>query len=336
MASRGFLFRLLAPKHSLSVNRGLRRCLSVEDSSKRDLFTSQKPSRNQSQWRQRTASNKEAVTHRQPARRPRASNPSYFREQFEVNRGKIINNSLANESRGLKGDKGDSLAEQLQKNGEKLPDSCWVRVDNIPPLSSLDAILEGVQKALDAEQERGIIDLDAAWDAEKNETLPFLPPTSDEWVLKARVILSPFGRPTGWRLLFENRSIVHALLTHAKETPILCAWKRVSIKELPDKEERSVSLDQPQVTDATIRVENCPAGMNTLTLMHFFSRFDLTMTGPSIVQWHGKTKDGKVAPRTFLVNFADASWARAALREKQSAVCQGRTLRLAQFPKQIL
>lgn len=234
---------------------------------------------------------------------------------------------------------GGTLAKQLESGGEKLPQSCWVQIENIPPLSSLNAILMGVKAALDIEKGRGIIDLDASFQPEQDGILPFVSPDSEEWVLNAKVILSPFGRPTGWHLRFQNRSIVHAILTHAREAPIRCAWKRVGIKEGKGLSIEPSSISDPNeahVSEATLRVENCSDDTYESVLVRFFSRYDLTQQGASVVQWKGQTSDGKVAPRTFLVHFADASWARAALREKQSAFLKGKTLRLAQYPKQIL
>jgi hypothetical protein len=274
--------------------------------------------------------------------RPKASNPLFFKERFDV----LLKEShhvprkapLPPKTLEQQVQHGGTLAKQLESGGEKLPQSCWVQVDNIPPLSSLNAILMGVKTALDIEQERGIVDLDASWEPEEDGTIPFLPTNSEDWVLTAKIILSPFGRPTGWHLCFQNRSIVHALLTHARETPIRCAWKKVGIKQGTGVSAVSSASDPDEtlVSDATLRVENCSDDTMASTLVRFFSRYDLTQTGSSVVQWEGITIDGKVAPRTFLVHFADASWARAALREKQSAFLKGKTLRLAQYPKQIL
>jgi hypothetical protein len=277
--------------------------------------------------------------------RPKASNPLFYKERFDV---------LLKESHRIakqpppppppptlheQVQQGGTLAMQLESGGEKLPQSCWVQIENIPPLSSLNAILMGVKTALDTEQGRGIIDLDASFQPEQDGILPFVSLDTEEWVLNAKVILSPFGRPTGWHLRLQNRSIVHALLTHAREAPIRCAWKRVGIKEGKGVSVEPSSISDPNeahVSEATLRVENCSDDTYEWVLVRFFSRYDLNQEGASVVQWKGETSDGKVAPRTFLVHFADASWARAALREKQSAFLKGKTLRLAQYPKQIL
>jgi len=71
-------------------------------------------------------------------------------------------------------------------------------------------------------------------------------------------------------------------------------------------------------------------------LINIFSRYDLKPSGTPIVQWHIEKHDKTNVPRTFLVHFADASWARAAVREQQSCLLKGKELRLAQFPKQLL
>jgi hypothetical protein len=94
------------------------------------------------------------------------------------------------------------------------------------------------------------------------------------------------------------------------------------------------------VSDATLRIENCSHDTTTYDLTNMFSRFDLAVrlssSLPSIHEWKGTTPEGRLAPPgTFLVHFADASWARAALREKQGMIFKGRQLRLAQYPRQI-
>ena len=154
---------------------------------------------------------------------------------------------------------------------------------------------------------------------------------------------------------FENRSVAHALLKHVQESPITCAWKGVNVTEFVSKngdidaspEPDTIPLDSvldDEVSDHTLRVENVPS-VNYSRLLAFFSRYDLK----AIRQWEGATSDGKAAPDTiYLVHFADASWARAALRELQAKYIlkQGRRLlvdrskpsplRLSQFPKQLL
>jgi len=266
-----------------------------------------------------------------------------------------------------------TVAENLVACGEKdVPVGSWVHVSGVPPMSSLDAMLAGVRNALNEEKQRGIVDLDAPWDPNEQLlddngsagtalTVPFLSFPDDgeddrnpgrdvdDWVKQAKVILSPFARPTGWKLQFENRSIVYALLVHANETPIYCASKRVRIQQWSDAADDKSGKDDskyaqqhvyneyPQLSDATLRVENCPDSATPMTIINLFSRFDLRQDGgPPVVQWSGRTSDGKVPPSTWLVHFADPSWARAALRETQGANVAGRVIRLAQYPRQIL
>ncbi len=311
--------------------------------------------------------------------------------------------------------KPQTVAQHLIASGEKLPTTNWIKISGISPMSSLESMLAGITQALEFEKNyRGILDLDAMWDPpltsketkddddddddeNENETIPFLSFTTDDegssslnnsihnnktnfWINKAKLILSPFGRPTGWKVQLDNRSIVYALLMHAKETPIFCASKQVRIEEYryndddDDDDDNNgdhdgqriirrtgkfskywyanlrnginnnnnnnqgnmMDKEYPQISDATIRVENCPDNATPLTLLNLFSRFDLRMDGPSVVQWDGQTNDGKTPPTTWLVYFADPAWARAALREKQGAQITGCTITLAQYPRQIL
>lgn len=273
--------------------------------------------------------------------RPRASNPNSYREQFKARptrRRRERSAAVAAKNHGGKKEerRGGLVAHHLAAAGEKVPKSNWIEVENVPPISSLDAMLAGMEFAFRVLREHGILDLDAKWNPDKAESSP-LPILSfpDDYipVKKAKVVLSPFGRMTGWKLQFENRSIVHALLAYTKELPIMCASKRVRLRELKDDKR---SYNYPQVSDATIRVENFPDDATPLKLLNFFSRYDLRQDGPSIVQWAGQTSDGKVPPTTWLVHFADASWARAAIREKQSSILDGRAITLVQYPRQIL
>ena len=92
------------------------------------------------------------------------------------------------------------------------------------------------------------------------------------------------------------------------------------------------------VDDSMVRFENCPRGMNMEQLRLLLSRYDLAeqpaSDGNTIVSWKQKTEDGK-SHRMFIARFADASWARAAIRELQGTIIGGKVLRLVQFPKQM-
>jgi hypothetical protein len=221
-------------------------------------------------------------------------------------------------------------------SGEAIPTSSWVRVEGIPPLSSLQAILDGIRNAVLEIQNGSVLNMDAAWDSDSRDTLPVVENIdSDAWVQEARLILSPFGRPMGWHIRLPSRSRVFALLKYSQTNPLYCAWKQVKIVS-SNGPNSADDLLFPKVTDATVRVENCPFDTNAISLIHFFSRFDLTVNGPPIELWPGKRSNNKQAPLTYIVHFADASWARAAIRELQSSQLKGRTVRLAQFPRQIL
>ena len=292
------------------------------------------------------------------------------------------------------------LGDHLVAQGEKLiPISTWVHVEGISPVSSLDAILDGIQHALDIEEENGFVDLDAAWN--EGEPIPFLPlsdPTQNgetttsnstissseltydenistkphKWVQKAKLILSPYARPTGWYLKFANRSIAYSLLRHAQERPVRSAWRQVRIKEYKhrgtmeqnDDPNTINSAQDPissenlilneEISDATLRLENCPFNVTEASMLNFFSRYDLKSSvgvnnSPPIQHWYGTTLDGKECrPTTYLVHFADSSWARAALREKQgtfmskmgqaviNSSSNPKPLHLVQYPRQIL
>jgi hypothetical protein len=312
--------------------------------------------------------------------------------------------------------KRQSLGDHCNDQGDTtLPSSTWVHVQNISPVSSLDPLLDGIQKALDIEEQIGIIDLDCQWSTDEpipiiqfpnsknattstttntnthlngeTETMTTTPTgtPSHKWVRKAKLILSPFARPSGWYLKFDNRSIVYALLRHAKEHSVRATWRTLQLKEYTKNHCHSQWLaetdtsksenydsnhntdlqnDDPftygnhilndDISDSTVRVENCPPNISETSVLNFFSRYDLKPSvgknhDKPIQLWHGCTTDGKVCkPTTYLIHFADPSWARAALREKQgtymsqlafpytSEASNQKPLYLVQYPRQIL
>ena len=188
--------------------------------------------------------------------------------------------------------------------------------------------------ALDQEQQRGILDLDAPWDPQSE--LPFLTiPDDNDWVEQAHLILSPFARPFGWHLKLANRSIAQALLSFSSEkgNHVYCDVQSVLVKPAPDQ----APSHQQHVSEATLRVERCPPDTNTLDVLRIFSRYDLRTTGPSVVEWRPPhNKKDMYVPLTFLVHFADASWARAAMRERQGHSMKiGNNLVLARYPQQL-
>jgi hypothetical protein len=267
-----------------------------------------------------------------------------------------------------------TLGHHLKAQGETvMPASTWVQIEGISPISSLEAMLSSIRSVLDAEQALGMIDLDAPWS--DGQPVPFLSfkaeqasgnnnddqhadkTHEDKWVRQAMIILSPFGRPTGWYLRLDNRSVVYVLLKHAEENPLQCTWKTVKVQEYQSpnghmSEEpltHGNCIVHRRLSDHTLRVENCPTSVSNISLMNFFSRYDLQFGEDAIERWQGVTNDGKKCPpTTCLVHFADASWARAALREKQATFISkfGRQvvtddsnphpLRLIQYPRQIL
>mmetsp|Transcript_30039 Transcript_30039/g.46073 ORF Transcript_30039/g.46073 Transcript_30039/m.46073 type:complete len:591 (+) Transcript_30039:84-1856(+) len=181
------------------------------------------------------------------------------------------------------------------------------------------------------------------------------------WIVSAKSILSTKYRPTGWKLQFANRSIVHALLTHAKENTIFCAWKPIQVEEwrnnsgttrgshaANDNYKRrvprhssptpsmttTVSSDSIQISDSMVRIENCPRGMTIDHLRHVLRRYDLSLQDtPSIIKLTESTGGGD----SFLVKFEDSTWARAAIREMQGVAIQPKhALRFCQYPQQLL
>jgi hypothetical protein len=90
------------------------------------------------------------------------------------------------------------------------------------------------------------------------------------------------------------------------------------------------------VSDAAIRVENCSNEMSEGQCRFLFRRHELAWEGPNVINLGGKEVGGRQVPNSFIIRFADASWARAALRELQGVDFRGSVLRLAQYPKQLM
>ena len=229
-----------------------------------------------------------------------------------------------------------TCAQHLDPQGKLLSTSDWIHVDGILPNSSLEMILDTFSKVLVNEQAIGIVDLDALWNPVDDPAVPTLAPMDyneqHNWIQAAHLVLSPFGRPTGWYLKFPNRSIVNSIVSHAQNHPLLCAWKPIKVSEY---EYRPDPLSpNPVVTDSMIRFENSPRSLSADQLRLMLSRYDLAPEGNTVVQWKGSV-EGKTAPLMFVVRFANASWARAALRDLQSTMVENKTLVLAQYPQQI-
>jgi hypothetical protein len=235
-----------------------------------------------------------------------------------------------------------TLAKQLKKAGEKVPTSGWIKVENISPISSLDAMLTGLQEVIHSQIDAGgLFDIDADWYVDTSkDSIPRLDVKKNDASIfkKAILILSPYGRPVGWRIQFRSRSIVHHVLS---QPVVRCASKRVRVSEwnVNDVVYNEIPAHEQGITDATIRVENLSLAKGTpMTLINAFSRYDLDETPgrSSIEPWHAVTDDGRRPTSTWLVHFADASWARAALRENQSMILFGKQIVLSPYPKQIL
>lgn len=198
-------------------------------------------------------------------------------------------------------------------------------IHNIPIMSTLEDIVNSINQVLDSST--AIVDLDAPWKSGGQVTI-LEPP--NEWIRSAKIKLSSHGRPSAWKIEFQNRSIAHAFLEYSRAYEFLCAWKPVSVVALPEPHQKDDD-NNVEVSDSMIRVENCNDDMTVDHIRHLFRRYDLTREGPSV-----RVISEGSQHKVFLVCFADPSWARAAVRELQGVRVKQDHLRLAQYPKQIL
>lgn len=293
------------------------------------------------------------------------------------------------------------VLHQLNPRESNVPRNGWILVTGVPPVSNLESMLQGINQALDRAlvEKGGFTDLDANWDPRMGEgemPLPMLAyqdifpqhsadyPKEDlhRWVQEARVVLSAYGRPHGWKIRLANKSIAHALLQSTNEKPLMCSWKEVAATPLnrkahqylyqvlptkgdvvrisfenqkrPTPEEVEQGAIEPMgsnhlfyddldtrdldwLDDSVVRVENCCESTDEQDLLFMFSRYDLK--APSVLQWTGRqgtdNEKGSGSPM-FFVRFADADWARAAVRAKQGTTIGHKSVRLIQFPKQYI
>lgn len=237
--------------------------------------------------------------------------------------------------------------EHLDPDGTVLPSSDWIHVIGTLPIGSLNQILESIERWLREEEQKGIIDLDAEWNPVHDPQVPLvsledLTENQKPIIEAAHVVLSPFGRPNGWHLKLANRSLVYSILARGQENHLRVGWKVVKVEEYHYSKERQEREDPAfaengglVVDDSMVRIENCAHDLESDYIRYILSRYDLAHEGNTVLKWKGKTDDGKIAPLMYIVRFASASWARAAVRELQSSTINGKVVKLIQYPKQI-
>jgi hypothetical protein len=219
----------------------------------------------------------------------------------------------------------------------------------------------------------GVVDLDASRNPLQDESVPTVPmtvmeecddhnkdPTNQDVVddignvnlpatrrqpfhlRAAHVISSLFGRPTGWYLKLANPSMANAFIVRAaSEQRVRVAWKMVQVHEYhypTSDHEVTRSRNHCQSTTPWCDLKTVIAAwMKSICDFCCQGTSELAQTGgPTILKWKGITNDGK-GQLTCVVRFLDASWARAAVREKQGLEIAGKDLvRLIQYPNQLL
>jgi hypothetical protein len=217
----------------------------------------------------------------------------------------------------------------FSKNLSQLPTTGWVTIRNIPLLSTLDDVLKSINEVMDTHLQDSIVDLDAVWKDNGQMTL-FSRRESEEWVKSAHLVLSNHGRPNAWRIEFCNRSVAHAFLEHAHEHVFSCAWKPCEVRRWGPRSGETIPKAL-EIDDSVVRVENVGDKTTVDSLRHLFGRYDMTSNGPSVQVFNKESRH-----RMFLVHFADASWARAAIRELQGMQWEGHYIQLAQYPRQLI
>mmetsp|Transcript_25210 Transcript_25210/g.69511 ORF Transcript_25210/g.69511 Transcript_25210/m.69511 type:complete len:444 (-) Transcript_25210:3807-5138(-) len=225
-------------------------------------------------------------------------------------------------------------------------DAEWNPVEDHSGAPLVDEILDRVPCA--SEEQRPEFALDNDTDGDRDPVKNNDNGTNNSQVeafraIKAHVVLSPFGRPTGWNLKLASPSMVNALLSVANDArvrgSIRIGWRFAKVKEYhprPVENDHNDTRTMLLVNDTMVRFENCPSDLTEDYLRHMLSRYELTAKGSTIIKWKGRTDDGKAPPLTYVVRFATAAYARAAVREMQGKLLKGQAIRLIQYPRQLL
>jgi hypothetical protein len=257
---------------------------------------------------------------------PKASSPPPAKEQPERSAGSTKKHSnIAKQHKQKTNAPPLNVATKAKEKLSGLPTGSWVIIRNIPPMSTLTDLLQSINEVMDPLADVGIVDLDAVW---KKGQVSMLPRDLQEWVRSAHIVLSSHGRPSGWRVEFCNRSAAHAFVESCRVNQFHCAWKPVNVEAWEQREGNTEPLN---VSDSMIRVENVGDGVTVDHIRHLFRRYDMTREGPSV-----RVFSDESSHKLFVVHFADASWARAAVREMQGVHVRQHYLRLAQYPKQLI
>lgn len=214
------------------------------------------------------------------------------------------------------------------------------------PINDDPALRERREYALDKASSNKSTDINVNSDCDgtNNETTMTI---ESFRVVKAHVVLSPFGRPTGWNLKLANPSMVHAFLSVTDKARVkgvhMVGWKFTKVKEHhpPPTTKKPLPYDASDtrtmlvVSDSMVRFENCPADLTQSNLRFMLSRFELTRKGTTIIRWKGRIGGGRVQPVTYVVRFDSPAYARAAVREMQGKMFEGRLMKLVQYPRQL-
>jgi len=282
---------------------------------------------------------------------------------------------------------------KLTKHIRKLPTTNWIQLYGSLPMTSLEEVLDTIELILReaAENNNGILmnlersplvpsqndttsssdddDHDSDHESEDDDMAQRPEYTRDtnhdpannnflyksDTILRAHVVLSPFGRPNGWNIKLANSYLVQAILSEAKKNKvpgtIQIGWKFATVQEYHPKKkstkhQRWINHHDTRtmlvVNDSMVRFENCPPELSEVHLRDRLSRYELTPKGNTVIQWRGRTPDGKDPPLTYVVRFASPAYARAAVREMQGNEFwwenerQMKPIKLVQYPKQLL
>lgn len=224
------------------------------------------------------------------------------------------------------------LTVKKNKRGKERATTEWVTITSTPMFALLDDVLRGIEQAFQQAFER---------QADNEVSLDMCR------VVEARMILSRMKRPAGWFVRFEHPAVASCLVNITSSQPLIVGWKPASVMFSYRPQTSNPAFHEAfQLDDSVLRVEGVHRGASEANLRTFFQNHRLAderFGNPAIQKVIAATDGNHIFRKpnqpiysTFWVRFEDASWARAAVRERQGVLIFGHRVSLIQYPRQLI
>eukprot|EP00978_Attheya_sp_CCMP212_P030369 scaffold111422_cov53-Attheya_sp.AAC.3 len=141
---------------------------------------------------------------------------------------------------------------------------------------------------------------------------PSLPPR-EKWIQSARLILSPYERPTGYYIFLKEIYLVSALLVLPKWQQPYCGGKELNVLPITNYPTAAA----PKRNEASVRVEGCPGATEISHIRTLFGNYDVDYVEHIKIPGYIKSS---LYNKSFVVQFASPAHARAAVRNLQGSL----------------